>query len=218
MGPIPGCAGTQQFPMMTLLQLVRLMLGRFILGAVLGALAVGGYGFWLFSHDQGDFDLRRNQTTTTLAVKRQEIQNAMQDVRKRRDEVSAEIEAEGARAQQADKVIVTLHDLESTWDRFIGNPAQQKANAEQITRMEEMRAMAQAKQAGLKQELTRLIWERDGLELSLGKIDRQLAVAEGHKSIVWHYLSEAWSRMGWGVGVALALYCFGLFVFARRPR
>lgn len=204
--------------MTTLLQLIRWVLGRLLTGILIVALGLGSYATWLFLHDNADFDLRHRELLTTLAGKREEIRRALEDIGRRRDGTTAEIAAEGARAHQADKVIATLHDLESTWDRFIGNPAQQKANAEQIKRMEEVRDTAQAKQAGLQQEVTRLVWERDGRELELGKIDSQIAFAEKHNSAVWHYVTQAWEPARWLVMAGLVVYFFVLLMFAPRPR
>ena len=63
--------------------------------------------------------------------------------------MGAEIAAERAKAEQADKVVEQLKALESSWDRLVGNPEQQKANAEQRARMEAVRGTARAKAAAI---------------------------------------------------------------------
>lgn len=204
--------------MTTLLQLIRSVLVKFITAGLIAFLGLGAYALWLFQHDNANLDLRRNERMADLAGKRQELQQALDGVNRRREATAVELTAEDAQALQAGKVIATLHDLESTWDRFIGNPAQQKANAEQIKRMEEVRALAQAKQAALKEGAIRLVWERDGLELELRRVEEQVAFAAEHKSAVWHYLTLAWQRTGWAVTALLAVYFMGLFMFASRPR
>ncbi len=204
--------------MTTLIQLFRWVLLKFILAGLIACLGLGAYALWLFQRDSADFDLRRNERMTSLAGKRHELQRALEGVNRRREETATELTAEDAQALQASKVIATLHDLESTWDRFIGNPAQQKANAEQIKRMEEVRDLAQAKQAALKEGATRLVWERDGLELELRRVEEQIAFAEEHKSAVGYYLTLAWERTGWAVTALLAVYAMGLLMFAPRPR
>jgi len=124
-------------------------------------------------------------------------------------QTTAEIGVQEARARQADKVMTQLRELENMWDRFVGNPAQQKANAEQKQHMEEIRTAAQAKVVELQRALTRLTWERDGLEIALGKLDRQIAFAEANKSKIVHYLMQAWLRVKWWVYGALAFYFLG---------
>jgi hypothetical protein len=197
---------------------IRQGLERFATGVLIAALGLCAYGLWLFLHDDVDFELRNNGAITTLAVKRREIRSALDDVDRRRDETTAGLAAEEARARQAEKVIATLHDLESTWDRFVGNPAQQKANAEQIRRMEATRDAARTKEAELKQSLARLGWEKDGLELDLGKLDQEMAFAEKHRSVAGHYLTQAWLRTRGWVLAALALYVVvGVVIKKRHP-
>jgi chromosome segregation ATPase len=175
-------------------------------------------GLWLFSHDDGDFELRRNERLTALAVKRQEIRAALADVARRREDATTAMAAEAERARQAEKVIGSLHDLESTWDRLVGNPAQQKANAEQIKRMEEVRDAARAKSAEGKQSLARLAWEKDGLELDQGRLEREQAALEKDRSIAGHYFTAAWRRwQGW-VLVGFAVYLVAEVAVEKRRR
>jgi hypothetical protein len=195
--------------MATLFRFVRWVLQKVATGGLIVVLGLCACGLWLFLRDKGDFDLSRNQLIMALTGKRQEIRAALDDVHKRMDGTTAEMDAQESRARQAEKIIATLDDLQNVWDRFIGNPEQQRANADQIKRMQETRDAARSKVADLKQALTRLTWERDGLELALGKLDGQLAFAERNKSIVWHYLTQAWQRLRWWVLSVLALYFFG---------
>src|ERR1019366_572669 len=62
---------------------------------------------------------------------------------------------------------------------------------------------------------TRTTWERDGLEIALGKLAVQLRAAEAKQSKVMHYLSLAWNyqlgrmKVKWWVIIMLGLYFFG---------
>jgi hypothetical protein len=195
--------------MATLYRFVRWVLQKIATGALIVALGLCACGLWLFLRDSGDFDLNRNELIMALTGKRQEIRAALDDVHTRMEANTADQAAQESRARQAERVIASLSDLQNLWDRVVGNPAQQKANAQQIKRMEELRDAARAKAADLKQAFTRLTWERDGLELALGKLEGQLSFAEKHKSIFWHYLTQAWLRTRWWVVTMLALYFFG---------
>lgn len=194
------------------------ILVRFLAGALLALLLLAALGLWRFNRDPGDFAVRRSQRIADLKGQERQVQASLEKVRKQREETSAEIDAEEARASQADRVIVTLRDLASTWDRYVGNPAQQKANDEQIKRMEILRDAARKKQDDLKQERTRLIWERDGLEISLQKVQEQIAAIDEQQSALGYYLSDTWDRVQyWYTGILVVLF-FGLLMFAPRPR
>ena len=194
------------------------ILVRLLAGALLALLLLAALGLWRFNRDPGDFTVRRSQRIADLKGQEQQAQASLDKVKKQREETSAEIEAEEVRAAQADRVIVTLHDLASTWDRYVGNPAQQKANDEQIKRMETLREAARQKQAELKQERTRLIWERDGLEIALQKVRDQVASIDEEQSALAYYLSDTWDRAQyWYTGFLVVLF-FWLLMFAPRPR
>lgn len=194
------------------------ILVRSLAGALLALLLLAALGLWRFNRDPGDFAVRRSQRVADLKSQEKQVQASLDKVAKQREETSAEIDAEDARASQAERVIATLKDLASTWDRYVGNPAQQKANDEQIARMETLRDAARKKQADLKQERTRLIWERDGLEIALQKVQDQISAIDEQQSALGYYLSDTWDRAQvWYLGFVVVLF-FGLLMFAPRPR
>jgi hypothetical protein len=195
--------------MATLLRFFRWVLQKFAAAGLIVLLAVAACGVWLFLRDNVDFDIRHHQWVMQLTGERNHYRAALADVQNRITTTTAEIAAQDTRAKQAEKIIAQLRDLQSVWDRFIGNPDQQKANAEQMKHMEEVRVASQAKATELRQSLTRMTWERDGLEIALGKLDRQITFAEAHKNKVLHYLLQAWQKVEWWVYGALALYFLG---------
>ncbi len=194
------------------------LLIRVLAGALLVLLLLGALSYWRYRHDGGDFVRQRSARLADLKSQEQQVQASLEKVRKQREETSAEIDAEDARASQADRVIATLRDLASTWDRYVGNPAQQKANDEQMKRMEVLRDAARKKQADLKQDRTRLIWERDGLEISLQKVQDQLGSIDQEQSALMFYLADTWDRAGNGCIGFLIILFFVLLMFAPRPR
>lgn len=160
-------------------------------GLILG-LALAACGLWLFLRDNVDFDEWRHDVLRTLTGERAKVQAALADVHARLGRTTADIAAEQERIRQTDKVIAQLKDLDSTWDKLTGD-AQQKANSERREKLQQARADAVAKVAARQLDYTRTTWERDGLEIALGKIDGQLRAVEAKRSKVLHYLSLAWN-------------------------
>lgn len=202
-----------------LLKLIRWLFEKFAAAALIVALALAACGLWLFLKDNVDFDQWRQDVVRTLNGKRKEVRAALADVHRRMDRISAEISAERERAKLADSALATLKDLESTWDRYVGNPEQQKANAAQIEKMTALRVTLTAKIKELEYNFTRATWERDGLEIALGKLEVQIGEVEAQRSRVWHYAEKVWEYpLGRGpvhlpvkawVGIFLVLYFVG---------
>jgi len=202
-----------------IIKLIRWLFKKFAAAAVIVTLALAAGGLWLFLKDTIDFSQWRQDVVNVLNGQRSEINAALDDVQNRLNRLSAEITAEQARAAGADHVIAQLHELESTWDRLFGNPEQQKANAAQLEKMNEMRLALKTKITALRRELTRTTWEIDGLKIALGKLDAQITAAAEKKSRLMHYLETAWDYpLGRGlvqfpvkiwVGLFLGLYFTG---------
>ena len=175
-------------------QIFRWLFGRFAAATLIVTLGLAAGGLWLYLKDNIDFDQWRQDLVRTLNGERTRTQAALDDVHQRMERISNDVRAEQERGRQTDKVIAQLKDLESTWDRFVGNPEQQKANAEQLARLTALRGAVTTKVQALQQEYTRTTWERDGLEIALGKIDTRLKVAEAQRSKIMHYLERAWNH------------------------
>lgn len=202
-----------------LLKFLRWLLEKFAAAVLIVALGLAACGLWLFLKDNIDFDQWRHDVMRTLNGQRTEIRAALGDVHVRMDRISAEITAEQDRVKLADSAIGKLKELESTWDRLVGNPEQQKANAQQLERMTTLRQELSTKVTQLQRDFTRATWERDGLEIALGKIDAQVATVEAQRSRVLHYVESTWNyELGrgalrlpvkWWVAVFLGVYFLG---------
>jgi hypothetical protein len=182
-------------------------------GLILGLTLAAG-GLWLFLKDNVDFDEWRHDVMRTLTGERAKVQSALEDVRLRLDRTTAAIAAEQERVRQTDKVISQLSELDSTWDQLTGD-AQQKANRERRAKLEAAKTEAVRRIGTLHTEYNRTTWERDGLEIALGKVDTQLRTLEAMRSRVMHYVEEIWNYRvgrftvkGWII-LALGLYFFG---------
>ncbi len=197
----------------------RWVLAKFTTAVLIVGLGVAACAVWVYLKDNVDFDEWRQDTLRAINGERAREQAALADVRTRLDAISAQIAQEQQRLRQTDKVIATLEDLNSTWDRFFGNREQQRANDARRASLAAERTATIAKIATLQQDFTHATWERDGLEVALGKLDARFHDIEAKRSKVVHYLSLVWNyEVGRGrwrlpikawVGVVIGLYFFG---------
>jgi hypothetical protein len=176
-----------------LFNFVRWIVSKVAIAALIVVLGAAAMGLWLFVRDRVDFDQWRSDAVRALNGRRAETKAALDDVNKRLDRIAAEITAEQERGRVADGAIGKLRELESVWDRLIGNPEQQKANAAQLERLLALRKDVTTRVAQLQRDFTRTTWERDGLQVALGKLEAQFAEVDAQQSKVLHYLDAVWS-------------------------
>jgi hypothetical protein len=187
---------------------------KLAVAALIVGLGLAAYGLWMFVREQGDFNLQRDAFIRELTHKRDQLAEAKAGVGKRLSELQAGIEVQRERVKRAQKVIDLLSDMESWWDRLWGNPPQQKANAEQLKHMEELKAGALGKLTEFTKALTQTRWEKDGIEIELARINGEIVTIEASKSKVAHYLHAAWYEGKWYVALALGSYFFGPTLWA----
>ena len=193
---------------------IRRLVIRALVTAVLLGLAVAAGAYWLFAHDSADFEAVRQDRLGALNAERIKFKAASVDVEKKLARLSGETTAQLERLKQADSIIVRLNELESTWEKYFGNRAQQKANAEQLERMQTVRDDAGKKVLQSKKDYTRATWERDGIEIALAKTEAGLKQAEVKRSRVRYYVEAAWEwESPWAVAAA---WLFLLGPTARR--
>ena len=133
--------------MRTFIAIIRWTLQKFAGGVLIVGLALAAGGVWLYLKDNVDIAVWQEDLVRTISGEQAKIRAAMADVNQRLGRLAAEIAAAEERTKTADKVIARLKELESTWDRLVGNRAQQKANAEQLEKMTRLRtASAEKKQ------------------------------------------------------------------------
>lgn len=193
----------------SLYRFIQWLAQKLATGVLIAVLGLAACGLWMFLKDNVDFDAVRRQFLAELNGQRQHFRVVLDDANKRMAAMQAELAKQQARAQTADRVIAELHELQSIWARFFGDSAQQRAYAEQLGRMQQIRHAAEAKTVDLQQQIVRTQWEKDGLEIALGKLDRRIRTAEANQSRVVHYLLLAWDRTKWYVAAALGLFFLG---------
>lgn len=201
-----------------IIRILRWFFEKFAAAAAIVVLALAAAGLWLFLKDNVDFDQWRGDMLRAINGERTRTLEAKADVQKRMDRIAVEISAEQQRAAQADKVLAQLKELESTWDRLTRD-AQQKANDERVTSVTALRQTITTRVAKLQDDFKRATWERDGLDVALGKLDARVEEVKAQESRVMHYLERVWEYplgraplvlpLKWWLAIGLGLYFLG---------
>lgn len=178
------------------------------------AIALAGYGVWLFLQEEGVLEQSRLLKLKETVAQRDQLAAALAAIEQRIASLHAEIEVQKERVKQAEKIMAALRDLESWWDRFWGNRPQQKANADQLRKMEEIRLEATGRWGTLQRSVTEAIWQKEGMGSALGRLQADIGNLEASRSRVRHYVVLAWDRTKWLVALALAGYFLGPTLWA----
>ncbi|HXA13977.1 MAG TPA: hypothetical protein VNW23_02525 [Opitutaceae bacterium] len=182
---------------------------KLAVGLLIGALVLAAGGFWLFLMDRVNFTAGKQEFLTKLNRDQQHTSAVLDDVNKQMAEMQAELAKQQAREQMLDKTIAELHKLRSWWDSWFGDREQQRAYADQLARDNQLKHDTAAREVELQRNLVRAQWEKDGLEIERGWLDKRIHAAETNQSRVVHYLMLAWDQMKWYAAVAIGLYFLG---------
>ena len=205
MSLLPCCEGMQG----TLLKFVSWLLKKLAAAALIVLVALAGYGLWLFVKEEGlSEDLRIESIQRTIA-ERDRLLNARAAIEQRIASTREVIEKQKENAKKADKIIATLRELESWWERWFGNREQQAANVEQIKKMERLKSDTVSKVTELQRVVSQIIGEKDGVEQELRRTSAKLENLEASRSRARDYLLLAWEKTKWWVLIALASYFLG---------
>lgn len=181
--------------------------GRKLLPPVLLASGVLlGVAWWLQRSGGESMDQRRAGELRQVAAERTALRTALEEVNRRMDRLASEVAAEKERADRAAGIVAKLRELESVWDRFVGNPAQQRANAEQMQKMQRVHDDAVARSHAAQQELTRTTWERDARELALRELDEREAAVRRETSGAVYFAGLAWRKARLWLAVVVAAW------------
>jgi hypothetical protein len=197
-----------------LLKIGAWLVQKLVVAALIVGLGLAAYALWMFISEQGDFNLNRDALLRELTQKREQLTVAKIQIEKRLGELKAGVDEQQERVKRAQKVIDLLRSMESWWDRFWGNPSQQKANEEQRQKMEQVKTGALNQVTELSRTLTQTRWEKDGLEIELARVTREIVSIEESKSKAAHYLHTAWRETRWYVLIALVSYFAGPTLWA----
>lgn len=178
-------------------------------GLLLLVLGLTGFGLWLYLRDNVDFDLRRQDFIRALTGETTKLREALKDVQVRIDGMTVDLARNEQRATEAGRLAAELDALNSGLSRLTTSGEQVKLNDERLARLRQTETEARGQVAALREALKRAQWEKDGLEIALGKLEVQLQAAERQKSRVLHYAHAAWDRFGKHVLLVIALWFLG---------
>lgn len=179
---------------------------------VLVALAIGG--LWLFVREERAQELSRAEKLVRAIADRDRLLAAKAEVEQRLTTLRADIEKQRERARKAAKIVADLQALASWWERWFGNSAQQKANDELSERMAKTSKESLALVDDLQRTVTKTVFEQDGVDAALRRVNGEVAFLEEKRSGARHYLVAAWDRLKWWLAWALAGYFFGPTIWA----
>ncbi|MBL9210558.1 MAG: hypothetical protein JNL92_08805 [Opitutaceae bacterium] len=177
-------------------------------------IAVAGYGLWLFLQEEGALEVRRQERLAQLVAERDRLLTVQTAVEQRLAGIRTEVEQQREKVRQAEKIIATLRELESWWERWFGNREQQAANLERVQKMEAMKGDLAHQLAELQRVITQTLFERDGVDQALRRTNAEVAGLEASRSRVRHLVILAWEKTRWYVLGALAAYFFGPTLWA----
>lgn len=175
-------------------------------GFVLAVAGMAGFGLWLYVRDNVDFEQWRQDTLRNLTGETGRIREALRDVEIRLDGMRADIDRQVARAAEAVRLRTDLEAETRGLGVLTTSAEQRQKNEERITRLAALEEESKAEVERLRELITRAGWERDGLQIALGRTEAQLREAEKQKSRMLHYAQGAWERYGRYVVGAVVLY------------
>lgn len=200
--------------MTRLLKYLWILVRKLLPPVLLAAVVLAGTAWWLRRHAAETHLAARAAEVQRTDARRAALRESVAQANQRIDRLSLDIAAERKRAEQAGRIAAGLREQESAWDRLVGNPEQQNANAERLARMERVHADALARIAAAENEATRLTWRRDAQELNLRDLEPPAgapdavaqaanapARAPSSKRSSWvepiDYVVPAWNRVKW---------------------
>jgi hypothetical protein len=187
---------------------------KLLAAALIVLIGLAAYGLWLFLQEEGGLEKQRLERMQHALTDRENLLAAKAAIGARIDGMRKEIETQRERVRQAEKIVAQLRELESWWERWFGNSKQQAANQEQLQRIEALKQDATGKWSQLQRTVTEVIWEQDGIELALKRVNAEVGNLEASRSQARHYVLIAWDKMKWYVALALASYFFGPTLWA----
>ncbi|HEY4248515.1 MAG TPA: hypothetical protein VGM64_16950 [Lacunisphaera sp.] len=176
--------------------------------AVLAVLGLTGAGLWIFLHDGSDFETSHRNAVKKIAVENATLKAALVDSDARLAKTRTEIAARQLRADQAAKVAQNLDDLSGGLNQITTSSAQLKENDERIARMKQMEADSRKRAADLDQELIRIQWEKDGIEIAMERNRAQAATVATDESPLMYFARRAWADYGKAVLVGVVVLMF----------
>lgn len=197
-----------------LLKLATWLLQKLLVAAVIVLLALAAYGGWLYLQDEGVLEGERIARLERALDARDRLLAAQAAVNQQIVNIRSDMATQQDRVKRAAEIVAALRKLESWWDQWFGNPAQQAANAEQIQRMDTLKSTAAARFAELQYAAADILREKDEVDASLRRAHAEIALLEQSQSRPRQYVLRAWDKTKGWVALALGSYFFGPTLWA----
>ncbi len=194
-------------------------LARRVGAALLVAIAgLAAYAGWLYARGHAADERRRLERLQTLAGEQQRLREGLGAVDRRLAGLQTDLAAQEERRQLAGQAAATLRAGDTwwraAWEKLFGDAAAARTREDVLDQLDRARAEAGARGADLRTAITRATWERDGLEIELGRVERRLAAAEADRPGAAYYLGRAWRNARWYVVPGLAAWLLMLTVWS----
>ncbi len=172
-------------------------LGRKVLIAILpAAVALGAAAGWLHWQDEPHAEQSRQTAIREFIAESNRLTAELANLRGQIDDWRIQRRALLERTRQAATVAEQLEEATSGINRLTSDSAQLREDRERLRRMRERATLASRRADELEQTLTRLQWRKDGVEIAVARVARQLQAAQSPGSRAAYYLLAAWQRYG----------------------
>ena len=185
------------------------LLSKLAIGALMVVVGVLVFGAWLYARDHFSAEADRAERMRQLTVERDRLLGLRADLAAAVVELQGQAKVQQERVERAEKILATLRDLESWWDRFFGDPEQKAINEQRAQRMETLKADSLSLVRDLQSSLVTTEQRLQGADGDLRRIEQELTVLQASESQARHYLAAAWKQTRWYLLTALLMYFFG---------
>jgi hypothetical protein len=176
---------------------------------VIVGLGVGVSAFWIFVREQQllerDRSVRQQQIVAELG--QQELLRAAAEAQM--EKFAAQIAEEAERLERAAKLVQTLAELDTWWQRWFGDAEQARRNRERADSLRRLRDETQSRLRGLGHERAATVDRIAGLRASEADLRRELRAIETAQPEWVRYMVRGWERAQTGLVIAVAAYLFG---------
>lgn len=185
------------------------LLGKLGAAVLIVVIALIGVGVWLYVNDQVDAETRRLEYLATLRATQAELVAEQAAVLDALLELREQAQVQEERIAQAHAIIARLNELKSWWDELFGNPEQQQANENQLTRMQGLVTKAESDLQVLLVDISQQEIKKEDLQFQIQSVEQDLLSTEQSESAAAHYLRDAWDRSKYYLLIALVAFFVG---------
>ncbi|EDY84474.1 hypothetical protein VDG1235_4105 [Verrucomicrobiia bacterium DG1235] len=188
-----------------LLKLAKWLLGKGLVLAVIGGLAVGVFALWIFFQKSYNSEGERVSELASLQNRASEVYSELESAHLRLIELGEDIDQTRKRIEAAEQIIKYFDGLLNRIERFITMSSEERAESER--KLEEAKSQ-KAEEIELRKALvteqSRLRIDRVLFSEEAKTLEAQIGQLEGQSSGFWGDFEEAWSRLKPYLLIALA--------------